>query len=131
MNSYGNEEQSQAVVHGSCTFNNTHIIVRDYQGKIIRKSSGGLLKNPQYVGGGAGTTKKSSAFAALYLGEEVGKAIREKGITRVELILKGFGKGRSYIHRGLRNGGVQVVAIKQATNLPHNGCRPRKTRRLL
>jgi len=135
--------QIQAIVHGNCTFNNTHIIVRDFKGNVILKTSGGLLGRTVGQGTGAqgggsselkkvslGGGKKSSAFAALYLGEEVAKNIKEKGIVRVQLILKGFGKGRSYIHRGLRNGGLQVLSIKQGTNLPHNGCRPRKSRRL-
>jgi len=135
--------QIQAIVHGNCTFNNTHIIVRDFTGNVILKTSGGLLGRTLGQGTGApggvpseqkkvslGGGKKSSAFAALYLGEEVAKIIKEKGIVRVQLILKGFGKGRSYIHRGLRNGGLQVLSIKQGTNLPHNGCRPRKSRRL-
>jgi small subunit ribosomal protein S11 len=122
-------KQIQAIVQGTCTFNNTHVIVRDFKGKVLLKASGGLLgKSLGTVSLGSG--KKSSAFAALYLAEEVAKNILEKGISRVELVLKGFGKGRSYIHRGLRNAGLQVLSIKQATNLPHNGCRPRKSRRL-
>jgi len=109
-----------AYIHSS--FNNTIITLADKAGNTLTWSSGGKIG---YKG-----SKKSTPFAAQLAAEEVAKAALDMGINKVNVIVKGPGGGRESAIRSLDNNGLQVTMISDATPIPHNGCRPRKTRRI-
>ena len=109
-----------AYIHSS--FNNTIVTLADKAGNTLTWSSGGKIG---YKG-----SKKSTPFAAQLAAEEVAKAALEMGINKVNVIVKGPGGGRESAIRSLDNNGLQVTMISDATPIPHNGCRPRKTRRI-
>ena len=109
-----------ANIHAS--FNNTIVSLADRAGNIITWSSGGKIG---YKG-----SKKSTPFAAQLAAEEVAKTALEIGINRVQVVVKGPGSGREAAIRSLDANGLQVTMIKDTTPIPHNGCRPRKTRRI-
>ena len=109
-----------AYIHSS--FNNTIITLADKAGNTLSWSSGGKIG---YKG-----SKKSTPFAAQLAAEEVAKAALDMGINKVNVIVKGPGGGRESAIRSLDNNGLQVTMISDATPIPHNGCRPRKTRRI-
>ncbi|MFC1887698.1 30S ribosomal protein S11, partial [Candidatus Cloacimonadota bacterium] len=75
-------------------------------------------------------SKKSTPFAAQLAAEEVAKTALEMGINKVKVIVKGPGGGREAAIRALDANGLTVTMIKDVTPIPHNGCRPRKTRRI-
>jgi small subunit ribosomal protein S11 len=109
-----------ASIHSS--FNNTIVSLTDKAGNVLTWSSGGKIG---YKG-----SKKSTPFAAQLAGEEVAKAALEMGINKVKVIVKGPGGGRESAIRSLDANGLQITMIIDATPIPHNGCRPRKTRRI-
>mmetsp|Transcript_16210 Transcript_16210/g.18349 ORF Transcript_16210/g.18349 Transcript_16210/m.18349 type:complete len:248 (-) Transcript_16210:793-1536(-) len=116
------DKRAQAVVNAICTKNNCHITCTDFQGQAIVNLSAGRIS--------LGGMKKGSPFGGMRAGEEAGAKLVSKGIKYVDLRLKGFGRGRTSVHRGLRAAGVHITSITQTGNLPHNGCRPPKARRL-
>lgn len=107
-------------VHSS--FNNTIISLTDRAGNVLAWSSGGKIG---YKG-----SRKSTPFAAQTAASEVAKAGVDMGITRVGVIVKGPGSGRESAIRAVNASGLRVTMIKDATPIPHNGCRPPKTRRI-
>ncbi len=109
-----------AYIHSS--FNNTIVTLADRAGNTLTWSSGGKIG---YKG-----SKKSTPFAAQLAAEEVAKAALDMGINRVNVVVKGPGGGRESAIRSLDSNGLQVTMIHDATPIPHNGCRPRKTRRI-
>ncbi len=109
-----------ANIHAS--FNNTIVSIADKTGNVITWSSGGKIG---YKG-----SKKSTPFAAQLAAEEVAKTALEMGISKVQVVVKGPGSGRESAIRSLDANGLQVTMIKDTTSIPHNGCRPRKTRRI-
>ena len=109
-----------ANIHSS--FNNTIVSLSDKAGNTLTWSSGGKIG---YKG-----SKKSTPFAAQLAAEEVAKTALEMGINKVRVIVKGPGGGREAAIRALDANGLQVTMIKDVTPIPHNGCRPRKTRRI-
>jgi len=109
-----------ASIHSS--FNNTIVSLSDKAGNILTWSSGGKIG---YKG-----SKKSTPFAAQLAAEEVAKSALEMGINKVQVIVKGPGGGREAAIRALDANGLTVTMIKDVTPIPHNGCRPRKTRRI-
>lgn len=109
-----------AYIHSS--FNNTIVTLADKAGNSLTWSSGGKIG---YKG-----SKKSTPFAAQLAAEEVAKAALEMGINKVSVVVKGPGGGREAAIRSLDNHGLQITMISDATPIPHNGCRPRKTRRI-
>lgn len=104
------------------TFNNTIICITDPAGNVIAWSSAGKVN---FSG-----SRKSSAFAATVAAQDVAKTAVNIGMREVEVNLKGPGAGRESAVRGLMNAGLQVTLIRDATPVPHNGCRPRKRRRV-
>mmetsp|Transcript_2416 Transcript_2416/g.3086 ORF Transcript_2416/g.3086 Transcript_2416/m.3086 type:complete len:270 (-) Transcript_2416:1221-2030(-) len=114
--------KAQAVVNAVCTKNNCHLTCTDFKGNAIVNISGGVIE--------LGGMKKGSPFGGLRAGEEAGLKLLGKGIQFVDLRLKGFGKGRNSVHRGLKASGIKIVSITQSGSVPHNGCRPKKARRL-
>jgi small subunit ribosomal protein S11 len=109
-----------AFIHAS--FNNTIVSLADKAGNTLTWSSGGKIG---YKG-----SKKSTPFAAQLAAEEVAKAALEMGINKVQVIVRGPGGGRESAIRSLDANGLNVTMITDATAIPHNGCRPRKTRRI-
>ncbi len=105
------------------TFNNTIISVTDLAGNVIAWASAGKVN---YKG-----SLKSSAFAATVAAREVAKTARaDVGMTEIEVYIKGAGAGRESAVRGLLSGGLNVTTITDVTPVPHNGCKPRKRRRV-
>jgi small subunit ribosomal protein S11 len=110
------------IAHVSATFNNTIVLITDPAGKVIAWSSAGKVN---FSG-----SRKSSAFAATVAAQEVGKTAVSLGMKEVEVNLKGPGAGRESAVRGLQSTGLQITQIRDITPVPHNGCRPRKRRRV-
>lgn len=104
------------------TFNNTIIAITDPAGRVISWSSAGKVN---FSG-----SRKSSAFAATVAAQDAGKAAMALGMKEVEVNLKGPGAGRESAVRGLQSTGLLITAIRDTTPVPHNGCRPRKRRRV-
>ncbi len=110
------------VVHVKATFNNTIIAITDPSGQVIAWASAGKS--------GYSGSRKSSAFAATIAAQDAAKTAIAQGLKEVEVNLKGPGAGREPAVRGLMSAGLTVTAIRDATPVPHNGCRPRKRRRV-
>jgi small subunit ribosomal protein S11 len=106
------------------SFNNTIVTVTDKQGNVLSWCSSGTM--PGFRG-----AKKSTPFAAQLVAENAAKkAIDAYGLKEVEVYLKGPGMGRESAVRSLDNVGLYVSMIKDVTPVPHNGCRPKKRRRV-
>lgn len=110
------------VVHVTSTFNNTIISITDPAGNVIAWASAGKV--------GYSGSRKSSAFAATVAAQDAAKAAIGVGMKEVEVNLKGPGAGRESAVRGLLSTGLMVSIIRDKTPVPHNGCRPRKRRRV-
>lgn len=111
-----------AVAHISATFNNTTIAIADKQGNVLAWSSAGTC--------GFKGSRKSTPFAAQVAAEKVGVIAKEYGVKNLELYIKGPGPGRDSAGRSLNALGFKIVSVTDKTPLPHNGCRPRKKRRM-
>lgn len=105
------------------TFNNTIVTITDEKGNVVSWHSTGMA--------GFKGTKKGTPFAAQMAGEMAAKkAIEQTGMQRVHVLVKGPGAGRETAIRALQSAGLEVESIKDVTPIPHNGCRPRKRRRV-
>ena len=107
-------------VHSS--FNNTIVSLSDRAGNVLAWSSGGKVGNKG--------SRKATPYAAQIAASEVAKPGQDMGISRVSVIVKGPGSGRESAIRAVNASGLRVTMIKDATPIPHNGCRPPKTRRI-
>jgi small subunit ribosomal protein S11 len=105
------------------TFNNTLISLTDNYGNVITWSSGG--GKSRFKG-----SRKSTAFAAQLAAQDAAKVAMDLGLRKISVFVKGPGAGRESSIRALQAAGLQITAIKDETPLPHNGCRPRKKRRI-
>jgi small subunit ribosomal protein S11 len=114
------------IVHGAAhiqsTFNNTIVTITDQQGNTIAWQSAGAS--------GFKGSRKSTPFAAQVAAEAVAKKAQEHGMKRVDVYVKGPGAGRETAIRTLQANGLEVAGITDVTPVPHNGCRPRKRRRV-
>ena len=110
------------IAHVNSTFNNTIITITDAQGNSIAWSSAGAQ--------GFKGSRKSPPYAAQVAGEVVGRAAMEHGMKTLEIQVKGPGSGRESALRALQSVGFNITAIRDVTPIPHNGCRPRKRRRV-
>ena len=110
------------IVHINSTFNNTIITVTDPDGNVISQSSAGRV--------GFKGSRKSTPFAAQLASQDAAKKAMEQGMRNVEVYVKGPGAGRESALRSLQATGFNVKIIKDVTPIPHNGCRPRKPRRV-
>ncbi|MCW5932979.1 MAG: 30S ribosomal protein S11 [Fimbriimonadia bacterium] len=110
------------VVHIEATFNNTVVTITDTRGNTISWASGGTT--------GFKGTKKGTPFAAQLASENAARKAMEHGVRKVDVVVKGPGPGRETAIRSLQSAGLDVLTIKDATPLPHNGCRPPKRRRV-
>lgn len=113
---------SSGVAHVNATFNNTMITIADAQGNAISWSSAGAQ--------GFKGSRKSTPFAAQMAAEAAGKKAMEHGMRTIEVLVKGPGSGRESALRALQAAGFTVTNIRDVTPIPHNGCRPRKRRRV-
>lgn len=110
-----------AVAHINATFNNTIITISDEQGNTIATGSAGVV--------GFKGSRKSTPYAAQLAAEDVAKKAAEHGVKNVSVVVRGPGAGRETAIRSLQASGFVITTIKDATPLPHNGCRPPKARR--
>lgn len=110
------------IAHVKSTFNNTIISITDSIGNVIGWASAGKMN---FSG-----SKKSSAFAATIAAQDAAKQAMNSGMKEVEVCLKGPGAGRESAVRGLQSAGLIITIIRDRTPVPHNGCRPRKRRRV-
>ncbi|MFN3448918.1 MAG: 30S ribosomal protein S11 [Roseococcus sp.] len=113
---------SSGVAHVLATFNNTIVTITDAQGNAIAWSSAGAK--------GFKGSRKSTPYAAQMAAEDAGMKAREHGMETVEVEVSGPGSGRESALRALQSVGFHVTAIRDVTPIPHNGCRPRKRRRV-
>src|SRR5690625_5691417 len=109
-----------AYIHS--TFNNTIVTITDMQGNVISWSSAGAL--------GFKGSRKSTPFAAQMAAETAAKTAMEQGMKTLEVTVKGPGAGREAAIRSLQAAGLEITSIRDATPVPHNGCRPPKRRRV-
>ena len=113
---------TSGVAHVNASFNNTMITITDAQGNTIAWSSSGLK--------GFKGSRKSTPYAAQMAAEDVGKKAQEHGVKMLEVEVCGPGSGRESALRALQASGFQITSIRDVTPIPHNGCRPRKRRRV-
>ena len=109
-------------VHIQATFNNTIITFTDAKGEAIAWSSAGS--------NGFKGSRKGTAYAAQIASEKAAAQAKTFGFARAEVFVKGIGLGREAAIRALQNAEIYVNSIKDVTGIPHNGCRPRKARRI-
>lgn len=110
------------VAHVKATFNNTIVSITDLAGNVISWASAGKVN---FSG-----SRKSSAFAATVAAQDAAKGALSAGMKEVEVNLNGPGAGRESAVRGLQSAGLMITIIRDKTPIPHNGCRPRKRRRV-
>ncbi len=110
------------IAHVKATFNNTIVVITDPSGNVLSWASAGKVN---FSG-----SRKSSAFAATVAAQDAAKVAMTMGMKEVEVNLKGPGAGRESAVRGLQSAGLMISVIRDKTPVPHNGCRPRKRRRV-
>ena len=113
---------THGVAHIKSSFNNTIISFTDQGGNVISWASAG---NVGFKG-----SRKSTPFAAQLAAEKAARAAQEHGLQKVDVFVKGPGSGRETAIRSLVAAGLEVAGIQDVTPVPHNGCRPRKRRRV-
>jgi small subunit ribosomal protein S11 len=106
----------------SATFNNTIITITDPVGNAVTWASGGTA--------GFKGSRKSTPYAAQLAAEKAGRLAMDNGMREVEVFVSGPGPGREAAIRSLQQAGLKVTVIRDVTPIPHNGCRPRKKRRV-
>ena len=112
----------KAIAHVKASFNNTIITIVDSAGQVIAWDSAGTIG---YKG-----SRKSTPYAAQRAAEKVADKVKKMGVHELEVLVRGPGSGRESAIRALANSGIEVKSIEDVTPLPHNGCRPRKRRRV-
>lgn len=113
---------TSGIAHVSSTYNNTLILITDAQGNAIAQSSAGAM--------GFRGSRKSTPFAAQIAAEDVANKAKDHGMKELDVRVKGPGSGRESALRGLQSAGFIINTVKDITPIPHNGCRPRKRRRV-
>jgi small subunit ribosomal protein S11 len=119
-------KERKNVAHGHAhiksTFNNTIVSITDPVGAVIAWGSAGVV--------GFKGSRKSTPFAAQLAAEKAARAAQEHGLQKVDVFVKGPGSGRETAIRSLAAAGLEIAGIQDVTPVPHNGCRPRKRRRV-
>ena len=110
------------MAHVNSTFNNTMVTITDAQGNAIAWSSAGAQ--------GFKGSRKSTPYAAQIAAEEAAKKAQEHGMKSLEVEVRGPGSGRESALRALQAAGFTITSIRDVTSIPHNGCRPKKKRRV-
>jgi small subunit ribosomal protein S11 len=113
---------SSGVAHVNASFNNTMVTITDAQGNTISWSSAGMM--------GFKGSRKSTPYAAQVAAEDAAKKASEHGVRTIEVEVTGPGSGRESALRALQASGFTVTSIRDVTPIAHNGCRPRKRRRV-
>ncbi len=109
-------------IYISSSYNNTIVTLTDIEGQVLAWKSAGSI--------GFKGTKKATSFAASRVGEAMANVSKKLGIDKIHIFVKGVGSGRESVVRSLATHGVNIVSIKDVTPVPHNGCRPKKVRRV-
>lgn len=112
----------RGIAHIKATHNNTLVTISDTNGETLAWDSTGTI--------GFKGARKSTPFAATRAGEQVGQKVRKMGMTEIEVRITGTGAGRENAVSGMVSTGLRVTAVEDRTPVPHNGCRPRKKRRV-
>jgi small subunit ribosomal protein S11 len=112
----------QGIACVNASFNNTIVSITDARGNVVAWGSPG---NAGFKG-----SRKSTPFAAQLASEAAGRKAFELGMRKVDVRVKGAGGGRESAVRALKNAGLEVLSIRDVTGVPHNGCRPKKKRRI-
>jgi len=118
----GSKNIAVGVANILATFNNTQVAITDMHGNVIGWSSAGRV--------GFKGSRKSTAFAAQQVAQDAARQAMSHGVKEVEVRVKGPGSGRESAIRALQAIGLEISVIKDVTPVPHNGCRPRKKRRV-
>ncbi|XP_062998287.1 small ribosomal subunit protein uS11m [Elgaria multicarinata webbii] len=118
----GKKFEEIPIVHIKATYNNTHVLVSSHENVPLALSTCGTE--------GFKNAKKSSGIAAQAAGIAAAIKAKAKGVSHVRIVVKGLGPGRMAAIKGLTMGGLEVISLTDNTPIPHNGCRPRKARRL-
>ncbi len=113
---------TSGIAHVNSTFNNTMITITDVQGNTIAWSSAGAM--------GFKGSRKSTPYAAQLAAETAARKAQDHGMRTLEVEVSGPGSGRESALRALQSSGFTVTSIRDVTPIPHNGCRPRKRRRV-
>lgn len=119
---YTRENKEIAVAHIQSTFNNTIITITNLKGDTISWASAGSL--------GFKGARKNTPFAAQIASEKVASEARKLGFKIINIFIKGQGSGRETALRSIEQAGFKIASINDITPVPHNGCRPRKKRRV-
>ncbi|GAA5483729.1 30S ribosomal protein S11 [Haloferula sargassicola] len=118
----GSKNVSKGIVHVTATFNNTIVSVTDASGNTIGWSSAGKM--------GFKGSRKSTAYAAQVVSQDACRQAMGHGLKEADVRVKGPGSGRESAVRAVQALGVEITSIKDVTAIPHNGCRPKKARRV-
>jgi small subunit ribosomal protein S11 len=118
----GSKNIAVGIANIVATFNNTLVTITDMHGNVLGWSSSGRV--------GFKGSRKSTAFAAQQVAQDAARQAMAHGLREVEIKVKGPGSGRESAIRALQAIGLEISAIKDVTPVPHNGCRPRKKRRV-
>ena len=118
----GSKNIAVGIANILATFNNTNVSITDMHGNVLGWSSAGRV--------GFKGSRKSTAFAAQQVAQDAARQAMSHGMREVEIRVKGPGSGRESAIRALQAIGLEITAIKDVTPVPHNGCRPRKKRRV-
>ena len=113
---------ARGIAHVKATFNNTQITITDMNGQTLCWASAGTI--------GFKGSRKSTPFAATRAAEEVAHKAKKMGMQTIEVRVKGTGSGRESAVTALQHAGLKITAVEDRTPIPHNGCRPRKKRRV-
>ena len=113
---------ARGIVHIRATFNNTLVTITDTNGDVLVTASAGTM--------GFKGSRKSTPFAAQRAAETAAGKARKMGLHEVEVRVKGPGSGREGAISALQSAGLKILSIEDVTPIPHNGCRPRKKRRV-
>jgi len=113
---------ARAIAHVKATFNNTYITITDLNGEVLCWASAGTC--------GFKGSRKSTPFAAQRAAAQAAEKAAKLGVKEIEVKVKGPGSGRESAITALQSRGLSIRSIEDVTPLPHNGCRPRKKRRV-
>ena len=111
-----------AIAHIKSSFNNTIVSITDPEGNVLAWASAGTA--------GFKGSRKSTPFAAQMAAEACARQAMEHGVRKVDVLVRGPGSGRETAVRSIGAVGIEVAGIKDVTPIPHNGCRPKKRRRV-
>ena len=116
------QKAKEGRIYISSSYNNTILSLTDFEGKVLYWVSAGRI--------GFKGTKKGTAFAASKVAEALSNMVKKMKIIKIKVFVKGIGSGRESAIRSLVARDLDIVSIKDVTPIPHNGCRPKKPRRV-